>query len=123
MGSSGRGSTGQRERFKVRRGLQFQKWQHGCDDPHACGTRLHKVEPCKEGCKLKRHAKECPLPCAPDCVKHASSCPKRHGGGLVEVDVKSRAGRRPLVLPAPLFRLLMLHKAAQDKEREYALDQ
>ena len=109
--------------LKVRRGLQFQKWQHGCDDPHACGARLHKTKPCKEGCKLKRHAKQCPPPCAPDCVKHASSCPKRHSGGLVEVDVKSRAGRRPLVLPAPLFDLLMLHKAAQDKEREYALDQ
>ena len=100
----------------IRRGLQFQKWQHGCDDPHKCGERLHKKEPCKPGCKVKRHKKQCPPPCAPDCAKHASSCPQRHGGGLVEVDVKSKAGRRTLVLPEPLFDLITAHKAAQNRE-------
>lgn len=35
----------------------------------------------------------------------------------MEVDVKSRAGRRTLVLPEPLFDLVMVHKAAQDRER------
>jgi len=100
----------------IRRGLQFQKWQHGCDDPRKCGERLHKKEPCKPGCKVKRHKKQCPPPCAPDCAKHASSCPQRHGGGLVEVDVKSKAGRRTLVLPEPLFDLITAHKAAQNRE-------
>ncbi len=106
--------------LKVRKGLQFQKWQHGCDDPHECGKRLHKAEPCKPSCKLKRHEKACPPPCTPDCTKHASSCPQRHGGGLVEVDVKSKAGRRSLVLPGPVFTLVMAHKATQDRERKAA---
>ncbi|MBS2534157.1 tyrosine-type recombinase/integrase family protein [Catenulispora sp. NF23] len=106
--------------LKVRKGLQFQKWQHGCDDPHECGARLHKTKPCKPGCKLKRHQKACPPPCGPDCTKHASSCPERHSGGLVEVDVKSKAGRRSLVLPGPLFSLVMKHKATQDQERRTA---
>ena len=106
--------------LKVRKGLQFQKWQHGCDDPHACGERLHKSEPCKPNCKLKRHQKACPPPCKPGCVKHAGSCSKRHSGGLVEVDVKSKAGRRSLVLPEPLFVLVMAHKDVQEREREAA---
>jgi integrase len=36
------------------------------------------------------------------------------------VDVKSRAGRRTVVLPDPLFDLLTAHMAAQEKEREHA---
>ncbi len=31
---------------------------------------------------------------APGCTRHARTCPQRHGGGLKEVDVKPRAGRR-----------------------------
>jgi integrase len=47
-------------------------------------------------------------------------CPLRRGGGLVEVDVKSRAGRRGIVLPAQLAALLEEHRAAQAREREVA---
>ena len=33
--------------LKVRRGLQFQKWQHGCDDPHACGAGSTRWSPAR----------------------------------------------------------------------------
>ncbi|GID98034.1 tyrosine-type recombinase/integrase [Amorphoplanes digitatis] len=98
--------------------LQRQKWQHGCADPAACGERLHKRQSCRQPCN--RHGRTCPPPCEPDCVRHAMKCPKRHGGGLVEVDVKSRAGKRAVGIPAPLLKALREHRAAQEKEREAA---
>jgi integrase len=99
----------------VRKALQRRTWQHGCDDPHACGAGYHKTKPCKPGCK--RHTRECPPPCPPDCVSHARWCPQRHGGGLVEADVKSKAGRRPVPLPDQLFALFGEHRSAQEHER------
>ena len=104
--------------LRIARQLQRQTWEHGCSDPHACGERYHKIRPCTAGCK--RHARACPLPCAEDCTSHARWCPRRRGGGLVEVDVKSRAGRRGIVLPAQLAALLEEHRAAQSHEREVA---
>ncbi|MEV0066644.1 site-specific integrase [Amycolatopsis sp. NPDC050768] len=103
--------------LRTPRQLQRHKWKHGCDDPHNCGGRLHKMKPCPLGCT--RHAK-CPPVCPPDCVRHASSCPERHGGGLREVDVKSKAGRRTVGIPGPLLELLRKHKVTQDQEREFA---
>ncbi|WP_281174116.1 hypothetical protein [Amycolatopsis taiwanensis] len=38
--------------------------------------------------------------------------PKRHGG-LAEVDVKSRGGRRGIVLPDRLYDLLIMHEEQQ----------
>ncbi len=54
--------------------------------------------------------------------KRGADCPARHGGGLVVVDTKSRAGRRTIGLPAPLLAWLKLHRFAQDQERETAAD-
>jgi integrase len=104
--------------LRIRRGLQRHTWQHGCDDPHACGAQRHKTEPCRPGCQ--RHTRACPPPCPPDCTAHARGCPQRHGGGLVEVEVKSRAGKRGLALPEPLYLLLEAHRATQAAEREHA---
>src|SRR5690606_22922201 len=81
----------------IRRALQRGTWQHGCNDPHACGMKYHKTKPCKENCTV--HKRECPPPCAADCTGHARHCPRRHGGGLVETEVKSRAGRRVVSIP------------------------
>ena len=100
------------------KGLQRQTWRHGCADPHACGARYHKTRPCPKNCK--RHQRECPPPCPPDCTSHARWCPDRHGGGLVEVDVKSAAGRRGIALPDQLFTLIAEHRELQDREREHA---
>jgi hypothetical protein len=98
--------------------IQRYRWLHGCADPHACGARLHKVKPCPPKCG--RHQRACPPPCTADCTAHASKCPQRRGGGLREVDVKSRAGKRAVGIPAPLLRALERHKNAQDEERKIA---
>ena len=104
--------------LRIRMALQRRTWQHGCDNPHACGARYHKTKPCKPNCK--RHQRKCPPPCPSDCTSHARWCPKRHGGGLVEADVKSRAGRREIALPDELFTLITEHCKVQDRERELA---
>lgn len=102
----------------ISRQLQRQTWEHGCENPHACGAKYHKTRPCREGCK--RHTRKCPPPCPADCTGHARWCPARRGGGLVDAEVKSRAGRRGIVLPIELYELLMLHRTEQDREREHA---
>jgi integrase len=55
--------------LRITRQLQRQTWEHGCTDPHACGTRYHRTTPCPDGCK--RHTRTCPPPCPPDCTSHA----------------------------------------------------
>jgi integrase len=105
--------------LRVRKALQRQTWQHGCDNQHACGAKYHKTQPCKRDCR--RHTrKPCPPPCPPMCTDHARWCPKRHSGGLVEVDVKSRAGRRSFAVPDELYALLLKHEELQQREREHA---
>lgn len=96
--------------------LQRHVWQHGCANPHECGKRWHKLTPCPPGCRHKK----CPPVCAPDCVRHGQYCPQRRDGGLVEVDVKSRAGKRGIALPETLYALIEKHEAWQQAEREYA---
>ncbi|MBN9754773.1 integrase (recombinase) [Pseudonocardia sp. Ae406_Ps2] len=100
---------------RIVRQIQRHTWKHGCSDPHVCGERLHKRRPCPESCT--RHTRSCPAPCLPSCTSHARSCPQRHGGGMVEVDVKSRAGRRGIVLPDQLAELLEEHRVVQETER------
>ena len=57
--------------------------------------------------------------CADTCGQSsAGRCPLRHGGGPELVAPKSRAGRRSLVLPAPLAAELRAHAAIQAAERE-----
>lgn len=108
----------QRKVLHVKKALQRQTWRHGCDDPSACGAKYHKTKPCPKGCK--RHTRECPPPCRSDCIAHARWCPDRRGGGLVEVPVKSKAGRRGFALPNELFDLLLQHEQVQLLEREHA---
>jgi integrase len=86
--------------------------------PYLDQARYHKARPCKPNCK--RHQRACPPPCPPGCTSHARWYPQRHGGGLVEADVKSKAGRRGIALPDELFTLIMVHRRAQADERELA---
>jgi integrase len=104
--------------LSVRKALQRHTWEHGCNDSHACGARYHKAKPCKKGCG--RHQRACPPPCPADCTSHARWCPQRRGGGLVEVELKSKAGRREIGLPDELVELLAEHREVQDQEREHA---
>jgi len=76
----------------VRRAIQRQTWQHGCNTDHKCGK------------------------------KRGAECPWRHGGGLVVVEPKSRAGRRVVSIPPPLVPLLLEHRQAQNAERRRAAD-
>lgn len=103
--------------LRVSKQRQRQTYEHGCNDPVACSASHHKTAPCKKPCPRKH--KKCPPPCPPTCAKHARYCPQR-SGGLVEVDVKSTAGRRGIRLPDPLFELLVAHEEIQKKEREAA---
>jgi integrase len=110
----------------VRRALQRQTWQHGCDNPHECGGRSHRTA-CPEKCKRHRKSNYCireekghPRPCMDNCKEHARLCPQRSGGGLVEVPTKSRAGRRTVAVPAHLASWLHRHQETQAEERQRA---
>lgn len=92
-------------------------WQHGCDDPAACRGRDHLC-PRRRQRPCRRHVRACPPPCAPGCVGHARHCPQRHGGGLVEVDLKTEKSVRPLALPAVLVELLRQHRERQQREQQ-----
>lgn len=102
----------------IRRALQRQTWRHGCDDPRKCGAPRHKLKPCRDDCKL--HTRKCPPPCPKDCEGHARHCPQREAGGLVEVEPKSRAGRRVVSVPKPLLDWLSRHRQQQAAERQAA---
>jgi len=105
--------------LRVRKQRQRHTYKHGCLDPVACAADHHKIKPCRRPCRT--HKKQCPPPCSQDCTKHARYCPQRIGG-VVDVDVKSRAGRRGIRLPDQLFTLLMQHETTQAQERELAGD-
>ncbi|MFL6127229.1 tyrosine-type recombinase/integrase [Actinophytocola sp.] len=104
--------------LRVRKQRQRQTYRHGCADPVACAAGHHKVKPCRQPCRTH---KKCPPLCPAGCTKHAMYCPQRIGG-VVDVDVKSRAGRRGIRLPNQLFDLLTEHEAKQAEERELAGD-
>jgi integrase len=58
--------------------------------------------------------------CAGNCGRPAGRCPKRRNTRPVSGDVKSKAGRRVIGLPAPLVALLRKHRDEQDTERTLA---
>ncbi|SDP64688.1 hypothetical protein SAMN04487905_106247 [Actinopolyspora xinjiangensis] len=53
-------------------------------------------------------------------TERAPHRPKRHGGGLVAIDVYSRAGRRTIGLPDQLAEMLRCHHERQEAERQHA---
>ena len=83
----------------VRWQLQRLAWRHGCADPHGCGK--------------ERHRDDCP----PGCTRHARTCPKRTGGGLRLVELKSDKSRRTIALPPQLVAALKAHRNIQLEER------
>jgi len=105
---------------RIYRQLQRNKWKHGCDDPHACGRRLHKTNPCPPNCTTHATYKRgCPKPCPPGCTGHASRCPHRRGGGLVFRPPKGKS-RRIVPVPVELIGILVKHRAKQLQDREFA---
>ncbi len=73
--------------LRVRRAVQRRTWQHGC-------PRGAKGEPaCGQG--------------------RGGYCPDRKGGGLLLVELKTRASRRAIALPGPLLSELRTHYSDQ----------
>jgi hypothetical protein len=71
--------------------IQRAKWQHGCDDPHECGKKSHRV-PCPKNCKQHRHQPDC----SPDCKKRTHRCPRQTcGTGCTEHGVHIRVNTLP----------------------------
>jgi len=62
-----------------------------------------------------RYAHGCGRP--PTCGKRPVACPQRSGHGPELADVKSRAGKRLVTLPAPLVEALRAQRTAQIQER------
>jgi len=71
----------------VRRAVQRRTWQHGC------GTTLGGEPVCGRG--------------------RGGYCPHRRAGGLMLVELKTRASRRTIVLPGPLLSELRAHRSDQ----------
>lgn len=111
--------------------LQRLGWRHGCDDPHACGSRprkhnpkgVHRFEACPKDCKRHKGQRGCPPPCRRDCDRHASTCPKKQEGGLVITRPKGwrrRPHPRVVALPSGVAKLLREHQDAQKAEMREA---
>ncbi|MGK5547240.1 tyrosine-type recombinase/integrase [Streptomyces sp. URMC 127] len=108
----------EQELFHPRWQLQRLTWRHGCQDPHACGARLHRFEPCPPRCAThKGYKRGCPKPCAKTCTRHASTCPQRKDGGLVFTRPKTKKSQEPVPILPPLIPWLHEHKAQQEEAR------
>ncbi|SCF64965.1 hypothetical protein GA0115259_100651, partial [Streptomyces sp. MnatMP-M17] len=109
------------ELFHPKWQLQRLTWRHGCDDPHSCGARLHRFEPCPPDCTThKTYKRGCPKPCVKKCTKHASTCPERKEGGLVFTRPKTKKSQNPVPIPPVFVPLLRDHKEEQDAMRAAA---
>lgn len=112
------------EMFHPQWQLQRLTWRHGCKDPHACGERLHRFEPCPPDCTThKDYKRGCPAPCPKTCTRHASACPERKDGGLVFTRPKTKKSRNSVPIPPPFIPFLIEHKARQEALREAAGDE
>ncbi|MFF9591840.1 tyrosine-type recombinase/integrase [Streptomyces sp. NPDC014646] len=109
------------ELFRPEWQLQRLTWRHGCDDPHACGARRHRFEPCPPDCSThKGYKRGCPKPCAKGCTQHASICPQRRDGGLVFTRPKTKKSRNAVPIPPVFIPFLRDHQARQDEMRAAA---
>ncbi|MFD5099756.1 tyrosine-type recombinase/integrase [Streptomyces albidochromogenes] len=109
------------ELFHPRWQLQRLTWRHGCKDPHACGSRLHRFDACRPNCGTHgAYKRGCPKPCPKECTGHASACPERKGGGLVFTRPKTKKSQNPVPIPPPFVPYLREHKARQDEARAAA---
>lgn len=109
------------ELFRPEWQLQRLTWRHGCNDPHACGGRLHRFEPCPPDCTAhKSYKRGCPQPCPKMCTKHASACPKRKEGGLTFTRPKTKKSRNAVPIPPVFVPFLHDHKAQQEAARKAA---
>jgi integrase len=120
------GETGE---MRVWAQLQRLTWEHGCDNPHRCGSKYHKTRPCPAKCS--RHTRACPPPCPDDCTDHARHCPKRKlprgsvrlSGALVLRERVKEKKRKTVPIPAEVCEALRAHRSAQFEQRMLAADE
>jgi hypothetical protein len=57
--------------------IQRLTWRHGRADPHACGTKFYRFEPCPPDCRThKSYERGCPRPeLSPRAVEQARPPP------------------------------------------------
>ena len=135
------GETGE---MRVWAQLQRLSWEHGCDDPHACGAGHHR-EPCPVPCPKaaraqgRRHVcvqeggmarsasgtrgKLCP----PGCTAHAQYCPRRKlprgsirlagGGALVIREAVKEKKRKTVPVPPEVCAILREHRNGQFEQK------
>lgn len=91
---------------------------HGCNG--GCGKKLARYCPDRKriGSCYRHVAKDgspkpCPPLCPSDCTGHASTCPERKDGGLVETDLKTHASEAPMPLGSACTQLLREHRERQ----------
>jgi integrase len=103
--------------------LVRQKWRHGCDDVTVCTEGRHR-RPCPKKCAkaLRKSGRphkcvtaDAPRLCPKGCDRHASTCPKRTGGGLVFRKPKGKS-KRVVPHPPELVRVLKVHRTRQKAE-------
>lgn len=99
-------------------------WKHGCGDIAACTEAKHR-RACPKNCpKAKRTSgrRHTCVPadaerlCPKDCKRHASTCPKRTGGGMVFRKPKGKS-KRTIPIPVELVPILKAHRTRQKAER------
>jgi len=92
------------------------KYTHGCAPEPTCGKKLAHFCPAKRvmpgECSKHERVEYC-APCPVGCTGHASTCPERTGGGLVEADPKTRAARATNPIGDVVVELLRRHREEQ----------
>ena len=100
-------------------------WEHGCDDPHACGARLHRYpcpKPCPKAARPSGRRHVCVTAsadrlCETGCAGHAKACPDKTGGGLRLKRPKSKYSRARVPLPPMAAAALRQWRTDQKAER------
>lgn len=125
--------------------LQRLSWEHGCDDPHKCGARHHRVPcpvPCPEAARAQGRRHVCPQDggtprsesgtkgslCPPGCTAHAQHCPRRRlprgvtrlAGALVLREAVKEKKRKTIPIPPEVCAALREHRSAQFEQRMLA---
>jgi integrase len=127
--------------------LQRLSWEHGCDDPHACGSAHHRAPcpvPCPKAARTNGRKHVCPQDggiarsasgtkgelCEPGCADHAQYCPRRklpRGGArlkgagalVIRETVKEKKRKTVLIHPA-VCAALREHRNAQYEQKMLA---
>jgi integrase len=128
--------------------LQRLSWEHGCDDPHACGADHHRRPcpvPCPKAARKQGRKHVCPQDggntarsasgtkgklCPPDCTAHAQYCPRRKlprgsvrlaaAGALVIRESVKEKKRKTIPVPPEVCAALRDHRNAQLEQKMLA---